>query len=442
MIFNDNHIVLSFAAISDIHLTGAGDADDSEKKFRTALTDLQKTAKQNGHPLDLVLIAGDLIDRSWERPLPQVAAFSEIYSSACGTPLFYCLGDAHDLYWGGKNEKEMIGCFQKTLGNRNFIYDKDMKAAGLGNRHAVCNGYHFIALQPCQRGPILYSDETKQWLASLLDEISSQNGLSYVFIITHPMISNTCYGSTLGDIWDTGDLTKILSEHPNIVIFSGHLHFPLNDERSIMQTDFTSVGCGAVRYMAIENGGYENMAGKTTMKDSSCFSQGLLCELDGNGTLRITRMDFYHNRKIKEPWILFPPQKDRSHLEKYSPARANKSPFPFFPETFFIKAEFYDTQSGKRMKLRFAKGYDEDFVHHYHIDIRTATGFLRSYQVLSDFYRHPSPENMAEEVVLFPEDTFPSGDLLHITIHAVNSWGKKSREKVFSCIACTACSTG
>ena len=103
MIFNDNHIVLSFAAISDIHLTGAGDADDSEKKFRTALTDLQKTAKQNGHPLDLVLIAGDLIDRSWERPLPQVAVFSEIYSSTCGTPLFYCLGDAHYHYWGGKN---------------------------------------------------------------------------------------------------------------------------------------------------------------------------------------------------------------------------------------------------------------------------------------------------------------------------------------------------
>ena len=46
---------------------------------------------------------------------------------------------------------------------------------------------------------------------------------------------------------------KLMNKYPQAVTFSGHLHFPINDERSIMQTNFTAIGCGSVSYMAIED---------------------------------------------------------------------------------------------------------------------------------------------------------------------------------------------
>ena len=51
----------------------------------------------------------------------------------------------------------------------------------------------------------------------------------------------------------------ILEKYPQAIAFGGHLHFPLNDPRSIWQASFTSFGCGSTRYMAIENGKYEGM---------------------------------------------------------------------------------------------------------------------------------------------------------------------------------------
>ena len=122
---------------------------------------------------------------------------------------------------------------------------------------------------------------TKTWLDETLAEITEENPDQFVFVLTHPMIEGTVYGSDLGTYWATSDITDILSKYPQVVTFGGHLHFPLNDPRSIMQTTFTSLGCGSVRYMAIENGGYEDMASATTMNDKDEFSQGCSCRLTG-----------------------------------------------------------------------------------------------------------------------------------------------------------------
>jgi hypothetical protein len=150
------------------------------------------------------------------------------------------------------------------------------------------NGYHIITLLPVTYTDVTYTQATKDWLDRTLAEITSENPNAYVIVLTHPMIYDTVYGSTLGreqgstlkDMWVTSDLTDILSKYNQVITFGGHLHFPLNDPRSIMQTAFTSVGCGSVSYMAIEDGGYENMASLTAMKDKFEFSQGLICQID------------------------------------------------------------------------------------------------------------------------------------------------------------------
>lgn len=267
------------------------------------------------------------------------------------------------------------------------------------------------------------------WLCDILE--STKDDGKYVFIITHAMITDTCYGSLLGPDWATEDLTPILSKYPNAVVFGGHLHFPIQDERSIMQKDFTSVGCGSVRYMAIEDAAYENMMGKTVMRDSYRVSSGHLCEVDAGGALRITRLDFAKNAEIKSPWTLPAPQSGGAHLSHYRPERKESAESPRFPDDFSAKAEFSEAESGYALKLTFTAAEDGDMVHHYTALISRADGSEKEYRILADFYRHASPSDMAREITLAPKDVFLRGEKLSVRIKAFNSWGKESNEKEF-----------
>lgn len=423
MIFDEKNIVLSFAAVSDVHITG-DNTDDSEPKFRRAITQIREMAKTHGHDIDAFLVVGDLIDKSWKEPEMQMQAFKSIYSSLSDAPLFYCLGGSHDLYWGSEAEPMFIANFRKHFGEENFVFDVDKESIAKGNRHAVIGSHHFIALEPNNRNPITYPEETKKWLANILE--SAKNNGKYVFVITHPMITDTCYGSLHGPDWATEDLTPILSKYPNVVIFGGHLHYPLPDERSIMQREFTSVGCGAVRYMAIEQAGYENMSGKTTMRDSWRVSTGHLCEVDKNGAVRFNRIDFVHDSLIKEPWVIPAPKVDGSHLSVYTRARADKAGTPYFSEDFASKTAFEETEGGKKFALTFSAAHDEDLVHHYVVTLKRENGEGKEYRILADFYRHEIPANMAKEITLSPADVFASGEKIFLSITAQNSWGKTS----------------
>ena len=89
---------------------------------------------------------------------------------------------------------------------------------------------------PTSQDPVTFTDSALQWFDETLAKVTAENPDQFVFVLTHPMIYDTVYGSDLGTYWYTKDLTEILNKYPQAVTFSGHLHFPLNDPRSIMQT--------------------------------------------------------------------------------------------------------------------------------------------------------------------------------------------------------------
>ena len=390
--FDSENIVLSFAAISDTHISDR-ERDMAEGKLSRALSTLERVSREHGRRIDFCIGAGDLVDNPRGDTYLQLEKFKSIYSSHMSAPLFYCFGDRHDLMWGGENEAEVIEKFYNTFKDDSFSFDVDKDCILKGNRHAVVNGYHFIALEPCQRIPVLYSAETKEWLSNILDSVDEDK---YVFVMTHPMIKGTCYGSMHGIGWATEELTPILSKHSNAVVFCGHLHHPINDERSIMQTDFTAVGCGAVKYMAIEQGGFEEMSSPATMIDCNFVSSGHLCEVDVNGALRITRLDFSFDKEIKEPWIIPSPKKDRSHLKRYTADRGQISTSPWFGDGFCAEIRY-----GKETPvLVFSAAHDEDLVHHYDVDVYVNDEAVSTHHILADFYRHPTPSLMAKEICL------------------------------------------
>lgn len=426
--FDARQIAVSFGVISDVHI----DAPDNgtSQKFIKALKQLGSKAEEGDRDgIDAVLMAGDLINNAYsnEKYYVQTDYFKACYESVfkpTGTPLIYTPGN-HDTYkWWTAATVDQAKNISRRLGPDYFLTDTDETAREkLECRHCVVGCYHILCIVPIGASPVVYSQEAVEWLDRQLAEITAAEPDRYVLILTHPMIYNTVYGSLLGNYWATSALTSVLEKYPQAVTFGGHLHFPLNDPRSVWQGDFTAFGCGSVRYMAIEDGGYENMSGKTVMKDNGEFSQGLLVQFDVNGNLRATRMDFYNGGTIGEPWTIPAPRKDKSHLKKYSAAlrsAANKAPSL---SGIDVSVDVL-TAGGLPVSVTFPKGTDDEFVHHYVLDVTSADSLVCRKKILADFYRTGDPSKMKASWTQALGKFKPGS--YKVSLKAYDSWGAES----------------
>ena len=66
------------------------------------------------------------------------------------------------------------------------------------------------------------------------------------FHCQHEHPRGTCHGEYGGCGQDKGQAGRALSAHPNAVVFSGHSHCSLVDERAVWQGAFTSIGSGCL----------------------------------------------------------------------------------------------------------------------------------------------------------------------------------------------------
>ena len=429
--FDENNIVFTFAALSDTHIDSTSGV--TANKFVSALTQLRERAgKDCESGLGAVFVAGDLInnghsDRGYYK---EITYFADLYESVLdpeNVPMVFCIGNHDTLSEWKSYTVEESRLFNSYLDDVYFSTDTDMQALNdLGCRHCVIDNYHVLAITPCTTTPVNYTDEAKEWLDNTLNEITSKNPDQYVIVLTHPMIYDTVYGSTLGKHWYTEDLTDILSKYPQVVTFSGHLHFPLNDPRSIMQTSFTSLGCGSVKYMAIEDGNYLDMASATTMKDRDLFSQGLLVEVDENGNMRFIRMDFYHEEVIGEYWEISHPDENNTHLTKYTKKRGNEeNNDPPTPPTNLAYSYITDSTTGTiNLKVTFEAGKDDEFVHDYAITLYKDGKAVRNYGILADFYLHSKTSGM-KKVFVADLGTISDGTF-ELEIVSIDSWGARS----------------
>jgi hypothetical protein len=440
-IFDETKITFSFAAISDIHI-GNDTSNREENKFKSALTQLKNyAAKHDADGIDAVLAVGDLFEGSGyggTQTESNIRSYKQLYESVFNpseVPMIHAVGN-HDLKWDN-TAKNVAASHNAIFGSKYFEKDVDQAILSAeGNRHCVVNGYHILTLLPITSTKVSYTQATKNWLDKTLQEITTADPNAYVIVLTHPMIYDTVYGSTLGrepgtsltDMWATSDLTDILSKYNQVVTFGGHLHFPINDPRTIMQTSFTSLGCGSVNYMAIEDGKYENMASVTTMADKNEYSQGLLCQIDENGNMRITRMDFYNETIIDTSWEISHPKADGSHLTKYGKDRGNAENNPA-PVLSGIEAVLGAPAANGRqnVSINFDAATDDTFAHHYTMVFKNVTTgkTLRTFNILSDFYRVKSPDLMKKTFthnlgMLSPNE-------YEITLTAYDSWGAVSK---------------
>lgn len=434
-VFDESKIALSLAAISDVHIEGSSDA--YANKFTSALNQLKvKAAESDANGIDGVMVVGDLIQRAEITMAQNFKALYEDVFKPTEVPMIYTIGN-HDMNpkydWTPSTVAQSVA-MANTFGDEYFKTDIDNTMRNnYEARHCVIGGYHILAVTPNGDQPITYSPNVITWLDQQLDAITKTDPNRYVIVLTHPMIYNTIYGSLLGEdggvwtstlpnYWATRVLTGVLEKYPQVVSFHGHLHFPINDPRSLWQGKWTALGCGSTRYMAIEPAGWEGISSTpTVMNDANNFSQGYLVQFDVNGNMRIVKMDFFNNGTIGEPYVMQYPDAAGANLAKYNNVTrkaANQAPTM---STIDVK----DVKEAETASVTFAAGKDDEFVHHYIVTLSKAGTVVATKKILADFYLHPKTSEMKSSWTVDFGTLSESGQYT-VTVVAVDSWDAES----------------
>lgn len=434
-VFDESKIALSLAAISDVHIEGSSDA--YANKFTSALNQFKvKAAESDANGIDGVMVVGDLIQRAEITMAQNFKALYEDVFKPTEVPMIYTIGN-HDMNpkydWTPSTVAQSVA-MANTFGDEYFKTDIDNTMRNnYEARHCVIGGYHILAVTPNGDQPITYSPNVITWLDQQLDAITKTDPNRYVIVLTHPMIYNTIYGSLLGEdggvwtstlpnYWATRVLTGVLEKYPQVVSFHGHLHFPINDPRSLWQGKWTALGCGSTRYMAIEPAGWEGISSTpTVMNDANNFSQGYLVQFDINGNMRIVKMDFFNNGTIGEPYVMQYPDAAGANLAKYNNVTrkaANQAPT-------MSTIEAKDVKEAETASVTFAAGKDDEFVHHYIVTLSKAGNVVATKKILADFYLHPKTSEMKSSWTVDFGTLSESGQYT-VTVVAVDSWDAES----------------
>ncbi|MBQ6931087.1 MAG: hypothetical protein IJN38_03065 [Clostridia bacterium] len=301
--------VLRFFAASDSHVESMGDTQALRMQKALKMAYAMADSDEEYNKLDAALFAGDLTDNGRE---DQFLGFTVAAKSVLReeTELLAVIAKSHD---SSTLDKGVHAYFSGVTGE-----DTDI--------HKVINGYHFIGLSVSKTEGEHYSEYQREWLDEQLAAATAEDPTKPVFVFQHEHISNTVYGSSDFEGWGMDYFRAVLNKYPQVVNFSGHSHYPLNDPRSIWQGEFTAVGTGALYYAEF------------TVDDVRTYHPDgnhnvvtfWVVEVDANNRIRLRGIDMNAGEVIIE-YILDNPA-DPANRE-YTPAKqAAKSAAPVFED--------------------------------------------------------------------------------------------------------------
>ena len=277
------------------------------------------------------------------------------------------------------------------------------------------NGFSLIAFSG-ERGQTewTFTPSSLNWLDKSISEAQKKADGKAVFVFQHPHAWGTVYGSTY---WGDPQLNPIFNKHPGIVDFSGHSHFPMNDPRSIYQSTYTALGCGATATFELD----KNYIPGQHPDGYDPAAQMCIVEADNDGSVRLIGYDLISGTYLFDYYT--DNVNDKSTYAYSYKSRKAQDTAPVFADD--TKATAYKNEGGEWVisfdEAKAAEGY---IVHNYKITIRDENGkkvcsdtFINDYYVIDD-------DDTADFRI--GADTLESGKTYTLSVQAESAYQKKS----------------
>ena len=268
---------LRFAVCSDIHMECRDDerADRLRRFIRGVYARAAEDTAYSG--VDALLFCGDLTNCGTET---QIADFWRVVQDELhsGTEALSVLAKCHDNWSEGEsreNPKTGLGYYRGITGLPTSFC-------------RVIGGCTFVGVSTSEQTGVYYDESQRAWLRDTLDTASRQNPGRPIFVLQHEHVTGTVFGSRPEDGWGNDFFSDIWVDYPQIVHFSGHSHYPLNDPRSVWQGAFTAIGTGALSYAELTADGQR----KLHPPGHESIAQGWIAELNNGNILRLRGYDF------------------------------------------------------------------------------------------------------------------------------------------------------
>lgn len=393
-----NDFIPSFRFImcSDSHIEGIGSAGYDRLK-RTIDYSLDFAAKdENYNKIDMFFIAGDITNKGSKE---EFDSFKELYDYGTEKGLeFLCtVAKGHDSITMGKKSLE----YYRALTGQETDF------------HKVIGGYHFIGVSTSRLKKHFNSQFQKIWLKRELDKAVADTPDKPVFLIHHEHIKYTVYGSYDEDGWGKILFADLLKKYPNVVDFSGHSHYPVNDPRSVWQKEYTAIGTGSLKYTELTVDG-EQKIHPELFEECANF---LVVEADKDDNIRIFGVDVLAQEIICEYFLKNPA--DKNNREYTVAKQCSRSSSPVFSYASEIQIDekdgFYTVQFPK------AESTDGMPVFIYRIYIENEKGeTVKARKKIPTYYLYKANDNITAQLGRLPEGK------LKIKIVAETPYGVKS----------------
>lgn len=364
---SDFQPVLRFTVCSDTHVETFGDTPSGriQKMLQLAYDKAEECETYN--TLDAAMFCGDVTDNGTNY---QFYSFASAVKSVIKdeTQFLAIVAKSHDSYQG------------KT--SRDIITEMTGVPA---DWHYIINGYHFIGVSTSPNEGENYSREQIEWLDGEISKAVAEDPEKPVFVTHHEHVSDTVYGSAEGE-WGINVFSEVLEKYPQVVHFSGHSHYPLNDPRSITQDSFTCIGTGAIKYMEFTVDGESRIHPDNYNK----AGQFWLVEVDKDSNIRLRGYSTVSRALLCE-YILKNPAKEEN--KTYSSDSLESSTAPAFSQN----AEIGVTKVGNKatVKIPAAKSTDGKIVFLYRVYSYDKNGeIIDSQWYINNYWMKPEYESV------------------------------------------------